>query len=392
MKRRYPRSGCLLFAIVSLSILLGLNALPATATPLWLIAAPDETLRTDEAITLDIFRPASQEAWPEALRLRLKQEGKTWEVALSAVGPVAVEDMRRTYIGVSPVHRSGLIRVELNGVESNRLTLMVRTPDAIEQMMSPDNGGVGNAMHTGRVLSMLAPEDEGALSANDPMYFVVGRGGVARFQFSFKYRAFDPDSKPVAWFSPLSNLYFGYTQTSMWDLGGQSKPFRDSSYRPSLFWQGTTLGDGMKPDIMRAGFEHESNGKDGFNSRSINTFFVQPAWITQLSDGQLFGISPKIYAYQDKTDNPDIQRFRGYSDWNIGYGRTDGVILLTQLRSGTAGHGSVQIEMSYPLRKPLFARGGGFVFLQLFNGYGETLLDYNRSSSTQVRLGFAIVR
>jgi outer membrane phospholipase A len=32
------------------------------------------------------------------------------------------------------------------------------------------------------------------------------------------------------------------------------------------------------------------------------------------------------------------------------------------------------------------------VFLQLFNGYGETLLDYNRHSSTQARLGFAIVR
>ena len=62
------------------------------------------------------------------------------------------------------------------------------------------------------------------------------------------------------------------------------------------------------------------------------------------------------------------------------------------LRSGTAGYGSAQVEISYPLRNPLFARTGGFVFCQLFKGYGATLLDYNRNSSTQVRLGFAIVR
>jgi outer membrane phospholipase A len=287
---------------------------------------------------------------------------------------------------------SGLIRGELVGVESNRLALLVRVPDAIEQMMSPDNGGEVSAMHAGRALNMVVPADEAALSVNDPMYFVMGKGGVARFQFSFKYRMFDPDSRLVELFSPLANFHLGYTQTSMWDLGANSRPFRDSSYRPSFFWQGTSLGDGIKPDVVRTGFEHESNGKDGPNSRSINIFFVQPGWITQTSDGHFLGFGPKVYAYQDKSDNPDIQRYRGYADWQLGFGRTDGVAMMAQLRSGTAGYASAQIEISYPLRNPLFARTGGFIFLQLFKGYGETLLDYNRSSSTQARLGFAIVR
>jgi hypothetical protein len=379
-------------ATICLFIILGLHALSAAAAPIWMVAAPADALRSDEAIVLDVFRPTSQDEWPEVLGLNLEQDNKAWDVMLSAVGPVAKGDMRRTYRGTVPAHLSGPARAKLSGVESNRLALFVRAPDEFEQMMTSNAGGDVGAMHTGRALSVLAPEDEGVLSVNDQMYFVVGNGGVARFQLSFKYRMFAPDSKPVAWFSPLANFYMGYTQTSVWDLSADSKPFRDTSYRPSFFWQGTTLGDGLNPDVVRAGFEHESNGKDGLSSRSINTFFVQPAWFTNLSDGRIFGFVPKVYAYQDKSDNPDIQRYRGYADWEIGYGRTDGAMLRTQLRSGTAGYGSSQVEISYPLRSPLFARTGGFMFCQLFKGYGATLQDYNRSSSTQVRLGFAIVR
>ena len=341
---------------------------------------------------LDVIRPASQDNWPEVLRLRLKQDNKVWEVALSAVGPIAKDDARRTYRGVMPTHLSGLTRGELSGVESNRLALLVREPDAINQMMLPYDGSAENAPHGERAINILAPENEPALSVHEPMYFVIGNGGVAHFQFSFKYRMFDTDSQPVAWLSPLANFYFAYTQASVWDLSADSKPFRDTSYHPSFFWQSTSLGGGMKPDLLRAGFEHESNGKAGSSSRSVNMLFVQPVWATRFSDGRTFGFFPKIYAYQDKTDNPDIPRYRGYADWELGYGREDGAVVRGLFRSGTAGYSSAQIAISYPLRKPLFTRAGGFVFLQLFRGYGDTLMDYNRSSSTQVRLGFAIVR
>jgi phospholipase A1/A2 len=388
----FRRNGGLLVAAFCLSISFGLCAPSVVAAPLWAVVAPDETFRTDESIQLDVFRPTAQDVWPETLRFRMEQGNKAWEVALSAVGSVMPDDMRRTYRGVMPAHVSGLVRGELLGVESNRLALLIREPDAIEKMLSPDDGAEVSAVHAGRALSMVMPDDEAALSVNDPMYFVVGKGGVARFQFSFKYRMFDPDSRLVEWFSPLANFHLGYTQTSIWDLGANSRPFRDSSYRPSFFWQGTSLGEGLKPDLVRAGFEHESNGKDGLNSRSINTLFLQPGWITRSSDGHFFGFWPKMYVYQDKEDNPDIQRYRGYTDWQLGYGRMDGMALTALFRSGTAGYGSAQIEVSYPLRNPLFARTGGFIFLQLFKGYGETLLDYNRNSSTQARLGFAIVR
>jgi outer membrane phospholipase A len=120
--------------------------------------------------------------------------------------------------------------------------------------------------------------------------------------------------------------------------------------------------------------------------------FAQPVWRTEFSDGRALVFAPKVYTYIDKADNSDIQHYRGYADWNLRYGREDGWLLATQLRHGTAGYGSAQLDLSYPLRKPLFARTGGFLHLQLFEGYGESLLDYNTERSSQIRLGFSIVR
>jgi outer membrane phospholipase A len=376
----------------ALAILLGFAALPVMAAPAWLIAKPDETAWAGATIVLDIVKPAAQADWPGSVRLKLTRDGRTLEVALAAVEPVSPEDTRRTSRGVLPAHLAGLVRVELVGVESNRLALLVNAPDAIEQMQSPVDQAVTSTAKRGDSGGLLFPANEPALSANEPMYFVIGSHTTARFQLSFKYRLFDPDSLPVEWFPPLAGLHFGYTQTSLWYLGANSAPFHDTSYRPSLFWQGATAGESLMPDLLRGGFEHESNGKDGANSRSINTLFAQPVWRTEFADGRSLIFAPKVYAYLDKSDNPDIQRYRGYANWNFRYGREDGWVLATQLRIGTSGHGSGQLDLSWPLRKPLFARTGGFLHFQLFKGYGESLLDYNLDRGTQARVGFSIVR
>ena len=377
---------------MGLAATLCLVALPAAAVPAWLIATADETARAGAPIVLDVVKPAAQADWPGSVRLKLMRDGKTLEIPLAPVEPVSPEDTRRAYRGVLPAHLSGLVRVELVGAESNRLALLVSTPDAIEHMQSPVEGAMTPATKPGGSGGILFPVNEPALSANEPMYFVIGSRSTARFQLSFKYRLFDPDSLPVEWFAPLAGLHFGYTQTSLWDMGADSAPFHDTSYRPSLFWQGAIAGEGLMPDLLRAGYEHESNGKDGANSRSINTLFAQPVWRTEFPDGRALIFAPKVYAYLDKSDNPDIQRYRGYANWNFRYGREDAWLLATQLRTGTSGHGSAQLDLSWPLRRPLFARTGGFLHLQLFKGYGESLLDYNLDRGTQVRVGFSIVR
>lgn len=377
---------------LALTALPGLAALPATAAPAWLIATPIETAQAGAPILIELVKPPAQANWPETIMLRLARDDKARDVTLTVVGPVSPEDTRRTYRGVLPTGLSGLVRAELAGAASNRLALLVGAPDAIEQMHSAEADAVTPAPQPEGRNKLLFPANEPALSANEPMYLVIGTRTTARFQLSFKYRIFDADSLPVEWFPPLAGLHFGYTQTSLWDLGADSAPFRDTSYRPSFFWQGAGLGKGLMPGLLRGGYEHESNGKDGTSSRSIDTLFAQLVWSTQFADGRTLIFSPKFYGYLNKEDNPDIHRYRGYADWKLRYGREDDWILATQLRTGTSGHGSVQLDLSWPLRRPLFARTGGFLHFQLFKGYGESLLDYNRDRGTQVRVGFSIVR
>ncbi len=375
--------------------LTGLPVLGAAATQTWVIATPDATVRAGAPITLEVIKPGAKMDWPAKPRLSMVLDGDTHEIELAALEPVTAEGLRRTYRGVVPPHLSGLVRARLADTPSNRLALLVTAPDAAEVPQDSAQGKTVSDAQPDRASHWLTAADEPGLSINEPMYFVLGGDGedlTARFQLSFKYRLLDPDSLPVEWYSPLAGLHFGYTQTSVWDLDSDSAPFYDTSYRPSLFWQGAFSGRGMTPALLRAGFEHESNGKDGDESRSVNVLFVQPAWSMEFDDGRSLIFAPRFYGYLDKDDNPDIQRYRGYADWIVRYGHENGLLLTALLRQGTGNHGSAQLDLTYPLRRPLFARTGGFLHFQLFQGYGESLLDYNVEQDLQVRVGISIVR
>jgi outer membrane phospholipase A len=233
---------------------------------------------------------------------------------------------------------------------------------------------------------------EPPLTENEPVYFVMGtRGGTnARFQLSFKYRLFD---RALGWGSEqpwLAGFYLGYTQTSLWTLSGDSKPFRDTSYRPSLFWAWQRTDDKTWIDALRAGFEHESNGRDGAQSRSIDILFLRPEWRWALGNGKDVEFTPKIYGYLDKEENPDIQRYRGNVDWRLRYG-DEGRSWAASARFGTAGKGSLTLDWFERTRVLGFGPVSGYFHVQFFAGYGEDILDYDRRFKSQLRLGFAIV-
>lgn len=389
------RFGILIKCLTILLLLAGVFALPSAAATSWLIAAPDEFADAGAPVLFYVVKPDGCPAWPDTFRLRMVHDNGTYEVELTAAEPVVGDSERRSYSAVLPKSLLGLVRVDLAGVESNRLVMQVTASDEIKAKQTEKTPGT----KPGRRDSVMAPADEPALSVNEPMYFVAGgtSGGLndanARFQFSLKYRIFDSDSLPVEWWHPLSGLNFAYTQTSLWDLGQDSAPFHDTSYRPGLFWQGAVSGKGLMPDMLRGGYEHESNGKDGDDSRGIDMFFMQPVWEIGFPDGRRLIFGPKVYGYLNKSShNRNIQRYRGYADWIFRYGREDGLILATLFRVGTSGRGSAQFDLSYPFRRSFSARTGGFLYLQVFKGYGESLVDYNRDPGTQVRVGFAFVR
>ncbi len=387
--------------------LLLMSTMPSAAEN-WLIATQNEVLNTSEVISIEAIKPASLAQWPEELTLTLSNRDHQEKVALTLVETAQASNTRRTYKGVSKTSFIGTVRAELSARPSNRL-LMLATDRATENAISGaetiiTSKGVDtdntkkkpNAKAAHERVVVSSPEEDPTITANEPLYFLIGsndeRNFDARFQLSFKYRPFDPEARVATFIPYASNIYFAYTQTSIWDLGGDSSPFRDTSYRPSLYYNWSESGNGFNPNNWKFGVEHESNGRDGDESRSLNIAFVQPHWNIDFSGGKRFTFMPRLYSYIEKSDNRDMHYYRGYVDWLARYGREDAAILTGMYRQGTGGYAMGQLDLSYPISDKIFGRTGTFLHLQLLGGYGETLIDYNRRSDAQLRIGISLAR
>lgn len=322
---------------------------------------------------------------------------------------------RISYSAVLPAEWRGSVRIEPVDWDASTTTIVLDRAAPAEPMVAaaPAPSGTGGAS-SAVPAAPSAPAASGAsaaaspdviaptsdtefarISSNEPMYIAFGKNGDAnaRFQLSFKFHILKPDNPTSKAF--LDNLYFGYTQLSIWDLEAESAPFRDSNYRPSLFYYvpDTGVRAGWLSSLgVAAGFEHESNGKAGTDSRSINTVFVKPIFkFGNLSDYH-WTIAPKFYAYVEKKDNPDIQNYRGYMDLLVLWGKPNGWQIGATLRKGMKrNYGSVDVQVTYPLGK-LIPGTGGYLWLGYFTGYGEDMLDYNRHSPSQVRIGYSVFR
>lgn len=387
------------------AILITTTLLPTNgwAAEHWLIASKSEAINFGQKIKFDIVKLEDSIDWPTVFRMKLSGNGNSEEIELTPATSASTSALHRSYVGVASKNYVGVVRVELIGQHSNRL-VMLAPSEAAGEMQAIEAAEQNNltthvesAPNKGGAQVFIAnPDDEPALSANEPMYFIMGKnseyGTDARFQLSFKYRPFDPEGTIAGYVPLLSNLYFAYTQTTVWDIGEESGPFRDTSYRPSLFYRWAGSGRNLLPDQWRVGAEHESNGQSGASSRSLNTVYIRPTWNFDMDNGRRLSFYPKIQYYLNKEENSDIQRYRGHIDWQLRYGREDGLVLGGLYRLGTGGYSAGQLDISYPISDRIFARTGAFVHLQLLTGYGETLLDFDKKEDTQIRIGLSIAR
>ncbi len=235
-----------------------------------------------------------------------------------------------------------------------------------------------------------------ALSPYEPVYFAVGTrdGTNARFQISAKYRLLQPPvDRPAAFHE---NVYLGYTQTSIWDLDSPSKPFYDTTYNPSVFWMKENVWQSPSQRWfvgLNAGVEHQSNGRDGDESRSFNAFYAQPALNYRFDGGSTLSVAPRLRKYfAIASENPDIADFRGRVDWRLAWTQDDGAMISGLWRNGRGGRDSYQVDLAWPLRDTWFSRLNGYLHVQYVNGYGESLLDYNTRQPDQFRVGLMLVR
>jgi phospholipase A1 len=235
----------------------------------------------------------------------------------------------------------------------------------------------------------------GNISTYQPIYAVYGPGtdADARLQISFKYQLFgDPGAVGIS--HPWENgIHFAFTQRMFWDLGAKSSPFRSIDFMPEVFYllPATKVGERVALG-GQVGLRHESNGRDGLNSRSLNTLYVQPVASMPIA-GYTLTVGPRLWLYTGSlSDNPDIKRYRGNTGLLVEIGKDDGFRLTatSRLNFGT-GKGAVDAELSYPLDRLVETGLNVYLFGQAFAGYGENLLDYDRRTN-RVRVGIAFIR
>jgi phospholipase A1/A2 len=295
--------------------------------------------------------------------------------------------------GDVPENLAEAATLTLTGLDTNRVALQVTPRDTSSNATWNAPAAAAGASEGTALIDKPPPL---AVSVYEPVYFIVGGdGGLnAKFQISLRFRLFDDRGRLARQLPWIDDLYLSFSQTALWDLGELSKPFKDSSYRPRLFYANYDLArflDGKLRVGIESGLGHESNGKEGEDSRSYNMLYARPTLTFGDPDGFRAYFAPLIHNYIAESDNPDIDDYRGYVDWLAGVGSKGGLDFWGVLRKGTrSDYGSIELNASYPLSKLSGGDLTGWLLLQYFNGYGESLLDYNRKLDSQLRLGIAI--
>ena len=385
-------------------------------TPVFVV--PREPVAAGSALSvwlavMNLSDRAATYSFPASLDGRLRAAGAERSVSAtlrntSDAGETTIPPgghVRREYVIQVPEGLEGQAVLSVPAIAANAVALEVRRAEAVAKASeaAPVEPAGSPAAPS------KAPTDGGEeadvvkffkehFSGYEPFYFIVGPDDpVGRFQLSFKYRLFS-DTGPLAKRFPVfKGLHIAYTQTSLWDLGSNSKPFVDTSYKPELFYAVERVDGGRWADWLRldlqAGFQHESNGKSGADSRSLNVAYVEPKVVVGKEDGVQLSLAPRAWTYVGSLDeNPDIKDFRGYVGLRSTLGWPNGLLLSATGRLGDdADRGSLQLDLSYPIFRLLYGNLGLYLYAQYFLGYGESLLRYNERTSI-FRIGVALFR
>ena len=191
------------------------------------------------------------------------------------------------------------------------------------------------------------------------------------------------------------DLYAAYTNRSWWQTynAERSRPFRETNHEPELF----LLYDldlelfGFTATNFVVGASHESNGQGGVLSRSWNR--VYGIMILE-KDKLVLSLKPwyRIPEVKKETpddprgdDNPDIRKFMGSGEVGLLYRKKKhsfSIMARNNLRKDN-NKGAVELGWTYPMSSKM--KG----YLQVFDGYGESLIDYDHRT-TRIGVGMLL--
>jgi len=206
-----------------------------------------------------------------------------------------------------------------------------------------------------------------------------------KFQISIRQRL-TKTSLPFNTFLMLT-----YTQKSFWDIYAKSAPFKDNNYNPGFSIVKPLINKNGLIGVAAIALEHESNGKDSLESRGWNYVVLSGMYFLN----PFFSIQAKLWAgFLDQGDkdldgggNKDLYKYRGYGLVAFNYRSYNDRIWVSAVINPRKKIWNLNTQLEVSIK--LTAKANQYLFIQWYQGYGESLLEYNKYSS-MVRVGMCI--
>ncbi len=236
-------------------------------------------------------------------------------------------------------------------------------------------------------------------SEYEPNYIISNFGkhdfGQLKFKISFKYNLFFKSNNG-------NKVFFAYTQFAFWDVYQPSAPMRELVYTPMLFYEYKLHPSSLskiKFENVKFGTLHQSNGKDGESNRSIFKGFVHSRISYRNNSNSTsfrlkeINMNPQVWFWYLVTrENETIADYQGYgqliTNFNFDYGQSNGktpIQLSNVLIPAKRGTSFVINLMVNPFKKTEKVPWVPNLYLQYWNGYGESLLNYDNRFNNYTR-------
>lgn len=174
-----------------------------------------------------------------------------------------------------------------------------------------------------------------------------------------------------------SFLFLMYTQKTFWNVFQESLPMRDINFNPGIGWSKPFFNKDRYVGKLTLMLEHESNGRDGDDSRSWNKVSISGSTII---DEWLMVHAKFWIPIIDGQNNKDILNYCGIfqSGFVVTTPNKEFSWGLTWIkRKGFNLNFNTIWEMSWRVYDKMNLN----LFAQYYNGYGENLIDYNQFHS-----------
>jgi len=195
----------------------------------------------------------------------------------------------------------------------------------------------------------------------------------AKFQISGKTKVWENIANQDV------DLWVAYTQQSSWQVynSRRSAPFRETNYEPEIILSIPTRWElfGLNWRMLNLGFVHKSNGRPLPQSRSWNRAYAQ---FGLEKDNFTLLVRPWLRTPErdGDDDNPDISKYMGNGDVRAIYKVGKNVFSALGRYSFSGKKGALELDWAFPISGAL--KG----YMRAFNGYGESLIDYNHKQTT----------